>query len=147
MSSQFNFHLDQTDLTTSPTWWRILSLTQIFMTFQASAFHNAARRYIASWLPESYRESNTHCMTSISFVMFVSQSVRPHVTTRLPMKGFLWSIFRKSVQKIQVSLKSDMNSGHSTWRRMYICDNISLTSSQNKKFLDKCCRENTNTHF
>jgi hypothetical protein len=48
---------------------------------------------------------------TISFVM----SVRPHGTTRLILNGFSWnviSIFRKSVNKIQVSLKSDKNNGY-----------------------------------
>jgi len=30
------------------------------------------------------------------------------------------TISRKSVQKIQVSLKNDTNNGHFTWRPMYI---------------------------
>jgi hypothetical protein len=33
-------------------------------------------------------------------------------------------IFRKSVEKIQVSLKSDKNNGYLTWRRFQIYDNI-----------------------
>jgi len=37
------------------------------------------------------------------------------------------------VEKIQVSLKSDKNNGYFTLRPMYIYDNISLNSSQNKK--------------
>jgi len=36
------------------------------------------------------------------------------------------SIFRKSVLKIQVSLQSDKNKGHFTWRPVYIFDHISL---------------------
>jgi hypothetical protein len=36
------------------------------------------------------------------------------------------SIFRKFVEIIQVSLKSDKNNGYFTWRPMYIYDNISL---------------------
>jgi len=32
-------------------------------------------------------------------------------------------IFRKSVEKIQVSLKSEKNNGRFTWRCMYIYDN------------------------
>jgi hypothetical protein len=39
------------------------------------------------------------------------------------------NIFRKSVKKIQVSLKSDENNGYFTWGPIYICDHISLTSS------------------
>ena len=38
-------------------------------------------------------------------------------------------IFRQSVHKIQVSLKSDKNNGYFTWRPMYIFDHISLSSS------------------
>jgi hypothetical protein len=37
-------------------------------------------------------------------------------------------IFRKSVEKIQTSLKSDNNNGYLTWRSIYIFDHISLTS-------------------
>jgi hypothetical protein len=46
------------------------------------------------------------------------------------------SIFRKSVEKIQVSLKSDKNNGHFMWRPMYIY-NISLNSTQNEKYFRK----------
>jgi len=38
-------------------------------------------------------------------------------------------IFRKSVEKIQVSLKYDKNNGYFTCRPMYIYGNISLSSS------------------
>jgi hypothetical protein len=44
------------------------------------------------------------------------------------------SIFRKSVEKIQVSLKSDNNNGYFPRRPKYIYDNISLNSSQNEKY-------------
>jgi len=50
---------------------------------------------------------------TISFVMSVRLSVRPHGTTRLPLDGFSWDLtfedffFFKSVQKSQVPLKSD----------------------------------------
>ena len=36
--------------------------------------------------------------------------------------------FRKSVEKINVSLESDKNKGHFTWRPIYIFDRISLIS-------------------
>jgi hypothetical protein len=39
------------------------------------------------------------------------------------------SVFRKSVEKIQVSLESDKNKGYFTRRPVYIYDNISLNSS------------------
>jgi hypothetical protein len=43
------------------------------------------------------------------------------------------SIFRKSVEKIQVSLKSDKNNGYFTRRTTYIFYHISPNSSQNEK--------------
>jgi hypothetical protein len=43
-------------------------------------------------------------------------------------KILYFSIFRNSVQKIQLSLKSDKNNGYFTWRPVYIYDNISLNS-------------------
>jgi hypothetical protein len=46
---------------------------------------------------------------------------------RIFMKFYL-SIFFKSVEKIQVSLKSDKNNGYFTWKPMYIYD-ISLKYS------------------
>ena len=38
--------------------------------------------------------------------------------------------FRKSVEKIQVSLRSKKNNGYFTRRRFRICDNMSLTSKE-----------------
>jgi len=57
----------------------------------------------------------------------------PYATTRLPLDWFsldsIFDVFRKSVEKIQVSLKSDKNNGYFTWRTMYIYGNISLNYS------------------
>ena len=47
------------------------------------------------------------------------------------------STCRKSVEKIQISLKSDKNNGHYTWRPIYIYENVS----------DKNCCENRNIDF
>ena len=59
------------------------------------------------------------------------------------------SIFRKSVEWIQVSLKSDKNNGYCTWRPMYstfiIIIHLILLIMRNVS--DKSCRENQNTHF
>jgi hypothetical protein len=43
------------------------------------------------------------------------------------------SILLKCVEKIQVPLKSDRNNWYLTWRPMHICNNTSLSSSQNEK--------------
>ena len=47
------------------------------------------------------------------------------------------SMFQKSVEKIQVSLKYDKNNEDYTWRPRYIFDNTLLNSSYN----EKCIRE------
>jgi len=69
---------------------------------------------------------------TMSFVMSVCPSVRikqlgSHWTDFREL--WYWSIFPKSVKKIQVSLKSDKNNGYITWRPMYVFDHISLISS------------------
>jgi hypothetical protein len=65
----------------------------------------------------------------ICFVMSVQLSVYPYWRIRFPPYGFSWfsylRIFRKSVKRIQISLRSDKNNRY--------CDNISLNSSQNEK--------------
>jgi len=50
-------------------------------------------------------------------------------TGRILTKFDTWEFFEKSVEKIQVSLKSDKNKAHFTWRPVYIYDNISLNCS------------------
>jgi hypothetical protein len=58
---------------------------------------------------------------------------------------YLW-IFRKSVEKIQDSLKSDKNKGYFTWRpkSLFIIPRSFLLRMRNVS--DKSCRENQNTH-
>ena len=44
-----------------------------------------------------------------------------------------FTVFLESVDKTQVSLKSNKNNGYFTWRRFHIYNNISLNSSYNEK--------------
>jgi hypothetical protein len=80
-------------------------------------------------------------------------SVRPpawnkSVTTGRIFRGIWYlNVFRKSVETPQVSLKSDKDNGHYTWRPIYILDHISLSSSWNEKCFRQSCRQNQNTHF
>jgi ABC-type arginine/histidine transport system permease subunit len=69
---------------------------------------------------------------TIGFVISVCLSVR------MEQLGSHWTdfheilyvtIFRKSIEKIQVLLKLDKNSGYFTWRPIYIFDHISVISS------------------
>ena len=55
---------------------------------------------------------------------------------------FIWSLifkyFKKSVKKIQVSLKSGKNNGYFTWKPLHFLSYLSQKKS---------CRENQHTHF
>ena len=75
--------------------------------------------------------------------------VRPHGETRFSLHGVSWNFvimdfFGKSVEEIQVWLKSDKNNGYLTWRPMYVYNNISLNSSQWEMFQKKSGREYQN---
>jgi hypothetical protein len=58
--------------------------------------------------------------TTTCFLM----SVCPHGTTPLPLDGYSWNftlnISRKSVEKIQFSLRLGRHNGYFTWRPMYL---------------------------
>jgi hypothetical protein len=78
---------------------------------------------------------------TISFVMSVCPSlylfVRMEQLSSLCREfGKIWYriYFPKSVEKIQVSLKSNKNNGYFTWRRFHIYHNISLNFSENEKY-------------
>jgi hypothetical protein len=65
-------------------------------------------------------------IAAVSFVTSASNNSFP--TGRVFVK-FDTSIFRKSIEKIQMSLKSDRNNRYCTGRPMYIFDHISSNSS------------------
>jgi len=80
--------------------------------------------------------------TIISFVMSVCPSVRMELLgSHCADFCEIWYLrfFWKSVEKIQVSLKSDTNKGHLIWRPIHIFDHISLSlsTSQNEKCFTK----------
>jgi hypothetical protein len=57
------------------------------------------------------------------------------------------SIFRKCVNKIEVSLKSDKKDRYLTWRPVSIFIISRWILLRMKDVSDKSCRENQNTHF
>jgi hypothetical protein len=91
---------------------------------------------------------------TMGFVMSLNPSIR--LSVRTVKLGSHWTdlheiwylgIFRKSVEKIQVSLKSDNNNGYFTWRPRYTY-NILLNSSENEKFFTKkLCRKSRHTLY
>ena len=95
---------------------------------------------------------------TISFLMSVRPSiflsVRPSV--RVEQIDSHWTdfyaiwylrVFRKYLEKIQLSLKSSKNNGFFTWRPIYNYYNISLNLLRMRNVSDRSCRENQNTHF
>jgi hypothetical protein len=66
---------------------------------------------------------------------------------RICMKPDGWAFFRKCVEKIQVTLKSDRNNGYFTCRPMYICSSISLNFLKMRSIWHKSDREVENTHL
>jgi hypothetical protein len=84
---------------------------------------------------------------TVSFVMSVSPSIRPHGTTWLPLDGFSWNLIfvfsRKSVEKTQVSLKSGtLHPDQYTFLVIYRSVLLRM-----KNVSGKSCRETRNTHF
>jgi hypothetical protein len=74
-------------------------------------------------------------------------SFRPHGTTRPPLDGFFSSIFRKSLEKIQISLNLTRITGalfEDLYAFMIISDSVLLRMGN---VSDKSCRHNQNTHF
>ena len=75
----------------------------------------------------------------ISFFLCLPD-VRPHGITRFQYGDFheiLYTcIFRKFVEKIQVSLKSDTNNGYVTWKPKYIFENSNTNFMFNNFFLN-----------
>jgi hypothetical protein len=80
--------------------------------------------------------------------MFVRLSSWSHLAPiwRIFIKFNISVFFRKSVDKIQASLKSHKNDQYITWISMYICDSISLNSSWNEKCFRQKLYRNKNTH-
>jgi len=75
----------------------------------------------------------------------------PHGTSRLLRDGFSWNLkfayfFRKSLQKIQVSLKSDKNNTYFRWIPTYIFI-VFRSVLKMRNVLEKSFREDQNWHF
>ena len=87
---------------------------------------------------------------TISFVVLICPSVcmEQHGSNWKDFHEILYlSIFRKSTEKIQVSLNSDKNNGYCTWRPIYIFIISRRVRLRMRNFSNKSCRQNQNTHF
>jgi len=110
-----------------------------------------------SWVFVSFAESSLHFIRRFRKIAKRDYKFR-HVSLSVRMEhlGFYWtdfheisflSIFRKSVEKSQVSLKSDSNNWYCTWRPMYIHDSISLVSYSNEKCIGQKLWRKSNAYF
>jgi len=82
----------------------------------------------------------------------VRHSVCQHEASRLPLgissRNFIFEeFFRKSVDRMQVLLKSHKHNGYLTWRPMYIFVISHACLLRMKNVSDKNYRETHNTHF
>jgi hypothetical protein len=83
----------------------------------------------------------TNNWTRVNLTTHRNSTIQPHtsiltkhsnltsLTGRILMEYDVWRFFLKSVEKIQLSLKSEKNRGYFKWRHVYIFDHISLSSS------------------
>jgi hypothetical protein len=114
---------------------------------QSAFFFSPSFKFVGAFA--KFRKATINC--DISVCLSVCMSVRmeqlgSHWTAFHGILNFSF-FFRKSVDKIQVSLKSDKINEYLTWRAIYIFDHISLSSSCWRLFPDTISRENQNTHF
>jgi len=103
---------------------RIIDMTY-FATFWARS-QNCGKWLVASWCLSVRMEHLSSHRTDFHDIWYLS-------------------IFRKNVEKIRVSLKSDKNNKYFTWRPFSILSRSFLLGMRN--FSDKSCAENQNTHF
>ena len=102
----------------------------------SSASLNRVRDFFLLLFSEDLRKSNKK--QTVNSVMSVRLSVCPSVrnnsvpTSRIFIKLDKFSIYRKPVEKIQVQSKSDKNNRYFIRRSVYIYDNISFISSQDR---------------
>jgi hypothetical protein len=110
-------------------WYDRPSFTPIQFCIFQSLYSQITMRKIKGYSPAFFSGAFAKLRKETNSVM----PVRPSV--RLPLDVFWWnlildfSFFRKSVQKIQVSLKSDENNVYFTWRCFHIYYSLSLNYS------------------
>jgi hypothetical protein len=101
--------------------------------------------------PSFYKPSQNFKKRLPSSCLPVCPSVRPSTRNSAPttrtFMTFYMSIFRKSVEKTPVSLKSDKNNG-TVHKVQYTFLNISRSVLLRMRYVScKSCRDNQNTHF
>jgi hypothetical protein len=80
------------------------------------------------------RKVTVYLVISVCLSVWLSTWNTSASTGRIFYEILCLGIFRKSVEKIQVSLKSDNNSKYFAWRHTYIYDNISMNFSRYENY-------------
>jgi hypothetical protein len=130
-------------------WWWIYCWGLI----RLHASYGAVFKLFLGTLKKKKKKKTTHTTTTTTNIGFIILSVCLCGTTLLlPLDRFSFNLvfeyFQKSVEKIQVSLRSYENNEYFTWRPIYICDHIiSPSSSWDEKCVGQVYRENQNTLF
>ena len=115
--------------------YMFISINCIFINFRH--IHKIAKKWLLALL-----------------CLLICPSVRPSI--RVEQLSCYWmdfhefwylNIFRKSVEKFQVSFKSDNNSGCFTWKRKYIYDILLNSYYTEKCFRQKLYRKSKHTFF
>jgi len=132
---------------TSPSWIQLFIVKQFRKEYFGNILHihlvpilfgsvNCVLSFTFSFLSHfaQLREAITSLVMSVCLSICLSDcpSVRPYIWNNKPHTRRIFMefvIFRKSAQKIEVSLKSDKSNRYFTWRPIYIYDNISFNYS------------------
>jgi len=97
------------------------------------------------WILSQFLARSQNCEKQQSVSDCLSVDMEHSATTFHEI--WYWSILRKSVYKIQVSLKSDNNNGFSTWRPCTFTTSSRSVTLRTRNVSVKICRENKNSPF
>ena len=101
----------------------MLSFTYLLIPWVLKELRRRRRRRRRVVVTYCFRRVRKMAKATISFVMFVRLSVHmEQLVSHCTDFHIIWylSIFRKTIKKIQVSLKSDTINGYFTWKPIYI---------------------------
>jgi hypothetical protein len=144
--------------------WRDVRMSERCWWFQSYGIRRLAERNLSTEVSDKvvpglvWRWKNQLLLGRLATLWRATDSfvvcVRPFV--RLELIWSHWTdfheisylrIFKKSVEKIQVFLKSEKKIACPLCEDTYIYDIISLNYLRTRNISDKCCRENQNTYF
>jgi hypothetical protein len=96
--------------------------------------------------------SSSRNSKSDHYLRHVCLSVRPNGTTQIPLDGFRWNLipdytFNKSVERVQITFKSDKNNRYVTWILIHYLTYLAHFFFRMWNISEKSCRQNHSRHF